>query len=370
MDQFVIEGGVPLEGDVEVSGAKNAALPILAASILAEGTCRFEGVPDLRDIRTMLQLLRSLGMRAERLADGAIETEQVDPAQCRAAYDVVKTMRASICVLGPLLGRRRRAEVSFPGGCQLGPRPIDLHLAGLAALGAEVEIRGGYIHADGARLAGGREIYLGGPFGPTVTGTANILTAAVQAPGRTVIQSAACEPEVADLARCLVAMGARIEGIGSPTLVVEGVERLQAVTYRVIPDRIEAVTLLCAGAMTRGDVTVRGADPLTMTAPLALLAQMGVVVDRLGHDGLRVRAPGRPQPVDVVTLPYPGFPTDLQAQFMALLTVATGKLLRHGEDLPRALHPHLGAPAHGSPHPQGGPDGHGRGRYPASPGVR
>ncbi len=325
MDQFVIEGGVALTGEARVSGAKNAALPILAASILADGPCRFERMPDLRDIRTMLRILAELGVDAERTADGCIVTQVRDPDRVRAPYELVKTMRASICVLGPLVGRRRRAEVSFPGGCVIGPRPVDLHLVGLEALGVRVEVGSGYITADGAALRGGGEIYLGGPYGPTVTGTANVLSAAVLAPGTTVIQSAACEPEIVDLAHFLVAMGARIDGIGSPTLVVRGVERLRGTSWRVIPDRIEAGTLLCAGAMTGGDITLRGADPTAMTAPLALLERMGVGVERVADGGLRVRAPGRrPRPVDVVTLPYPGFPTDLQAQFMALLTLADG----------------------------------------------
>ena len=324
MDRFEIEGGVPLQGEVTISGAKNAALPLLAATILADGPCRLEGVPDLRDIRTMLQILRELGMRAEREADGAIVTEVVDESRSKAPYELVKTMRASICVLGPLLGRRRRAEVSFPGGCVIGPRPVDLHLTGLEALGAACRVGDGYIRADGTNLSGDVEIYLGGPFGPTVTGTANVLSAAVLASGTTVIQSAACEPEVADLARFLQAMGAEIEGIGSPTLVVRGVSRLRGTTYRVIPDRIEAGTLLCAAAITHGDVTLRGVDPRTLTAPLSQFQRMGIPVERIGTDALRVRGAPRPMPADIVTLPYPGFPTDLQAQFMALLTLAEG----------------------------------------------
>jgi UDP-N-acetylglucosamine 1-carboxyvinyltransferase len=324
VDCFEIQGGARLAGEISVSGAKNAALPILAATLLAEGPCRIEGVPRLRDIETMLRILEVLGVRAGWVDENAILTEVVDPERTRAPRDMVKTMRASICVLGPLLGRRRRAEVSFPGGCVIGPRPVDLHLLGLEALGAEVRVEAGYIHAEGARLGGGKEIFLGGPFGPTVTGTANVLSAAVLVPGTTVIQSAACEPEVVDLARFLVAMGARIEGIGSPTLIVRGVEHLRGTTYRVLPDRIEAGTLLCAAAITRGDVVVRGAEPAHLAAPLMLLARMGVDVQR-GEDGsLRVRSEGRPEPVDVVTLPYPGFPTDLQAQYMALLTLASG----------------------------------------------
>lgn len=324
MDRFEIEGGVPLAGEVVVSGAKNAALPILAATILAEGPCRLEGVPDLRDVATMLEILATLGVEARREADGAIVTHVVDPDCTRAPYELVKTMRASICVLGPLLGRRRRAEVSFPGGCVIGLRPIDLHLMGLVALGAGIRVEGGYIRADGRKMRGDREIYLGGPFGPTVTGTTNLLSAAVLVPGTTVIQSAACEPEVVDLARFLVAMGARIEGIGSPTLTVTGVDGLEGVTWRVIPDRIEAGTLLSAAAMTHGTVTVKGVDATQLTAPLACLARMGVQVRRRGKDALHVTANDRPRPVDVVTLPYPGFPTDLQAQFLALLTVASG----------------------------------------------
>lgn len=324
MDRFVIEGGVPLRGTARVSGAKNAALPILAATLLADGPCRLEGVPDLRDIRTMLQILAELGVEAGREADGAITTRVVDTDRVRAPYELVKTMRASICVLGPLLGRRRRAEVSFPGGCVIGPRPVDLHLTGLEALGARIEVDAGYITADGADLHGGGELYLGGPFGPTVTGTANVLSAAVLAPGTTIIQAAACEPEVVDLARFLVAMGARIDGIGSPTLLVHGVERLRGTTWRVIPDRIEAGTLACAAAMTGGDVVIEGLDTASLTAPLSTLERMGVGLERRDDGALRVVGRGRPRPVDVVTLPYPGFPTDLQAQFMALLCVADG----------------------------------------------
>ncbi len=325
MDRFEIEGGVPLNGDVTVGGAKNAALPILAATLLADGPCRLEGVPDLRDIRTMLKILETLGVRAERQEDGSLLTEVVDRDPCKAPYELVKTMRASICVMGPLVGARGRAEVSFPGGCVIGPRPVDLHIAGLRALGCEVQIEAGYIRAERGSSAPERELYLGGPFGPTVTGTANILSAAVVLPGRTIIQSAACEPEIVDLARFLSAMGARIEGIGSPTLIIDGVERLQGTTWRVVTDRIEAGTLLCAAAMTGGDVRVHGAQAGCLTAPLALLERMGVPVEREDHDVLHVRAGGgRPAPVDVVTLPYPGFPTDLQAQFMALLSVAEG----------------------------------------------
>jgi UDP-N-acetylglucosamine 1-carboxyvinyltransferase len=322
VDKLVIEGGVPLRGEVDVSGAKNAVLPILAATILADGPCTLEGVPDLRDIDTMLRILRELGLDAERGPGGTVVTEVRDPTQCRAPYELVKTMRASICVLGPLLGRRHRAEVSFPGGCVIGPRPIDLHMAGLEALGAELRLEGGYILADGHRMSG-REVYLGGAYGPTVTGTANVLMAAVLTPGTTVIEYAACEPEVTDLARFLCAMGARIEGIGSPHLVVTGVDRLRGTRWRVIADRIEAGTFMTAAAITHGDVTIRGADLAQMTAVVAALRRMGVEVDRC-PEGVRVRALDRIHPTDIVTMPYPGFPTDLQAQFMATLCIADG----------------------------------------------
>lgn len=326
MDAFLIQGGVPLRGEVAVSGAKNAALPLLAATLLADGPCRLLGVPDLRDVATMARILERLGVTVERGADGTWTTTAASGAPSVAPRDLVKTMRASISVLGPLLGRRGEAEVSFPGGCVIGPRPIDLHLKGLVALGARIEVAAGYIraHLDPARAGNERQIFLGGPFGPTVTGTLNVLSAAVLVPGTTILEAAACEPEVTDVARFLQAMGARIEGVGSPTLVVEGVSRLAGAEYRVMPDRIEAGTFLVAAAITGGEVLVTGADARVLAAPLDVLTRMGVVVERRPH-GLFVRASSRRHdPVDVTTLPYPGFPTDLQAQFMALLCLADG----------------------------------------------
>ena len=323
MDRLEIEGGVPLRGEVTVSGAKNAVLPILAATILADGPCEIEGVPDLRDLGTMLEILRELGVEAERGEDGVVRTEVTDASRVRAPYDLVKTMRASICVLGPLLGRRKRAEVSFPGGCVIGPRPIDLHIAGLEALGADLRVEGGYILADGRGMEG-REVYLGGAFGPTVTGTANVLMAAVLTPGTTVIEHAACEPEVADLARFLVAMGAKVEGIGGPMLTITGVDRLRGTRHRVIADRIEAGTFMTAAAITHGDVVIKGADATHLSAAIATLHRMGVHVERRPDKTLRVRCLDRIRPTDLVTLPHPGFPTDLQAQFMAALCVADG----------------------------------------------
>jgi len=323
VDQLLIEGGVPLRGEVTVSGAKNAVLPILAATLLADGPCVLEGVPALRDIDTMIRVLRELGMEVERGEDGTVHTEVVDLSRCRAPYELVKTMRASICVLGPLLGRRKRAEVSFPGGCQIGPRPIDLHIAGLDALGADLRVEGGYILADGRRMEG-RELYLGGAYGPTVTGTANVLMAAVLTPGTTVVEHAACEPEIGDLARFLVKMGAKIEGIGGPRLEITGVAGLRGTRHRVISDRIEAGTFMTAAAITHGDVLIRGVDTSHLTAAIAALQRMGVTVERVPGQGVRVRAMERIHPTDLVTLPHPGFPTDLQAQFMATLAVADG----------------------------------------------
>ncbi len=323
MDALVITGGRRLTGQVKVSGAKNAALPIMAASILADGPLVLKGVPDLADIRTMAGLLGELGVAVDRKRGGTVVLES--PARSRsnrAPYDIMRTMRAGICVLGPLLARRGQAEVSLPGGCAIGDRPVDLHLKGLRALGARLEVEHGYIVGSCRRLRGA-EMYLGGPFGSSVTGTANILMAAALADGTTVIDCAACEPEVQDLARVLVKMGARIEGIGSPRLVVEGVDRLGGCEHRIIPDRIEAGTFLLAAAATRGDVSVRGARWNDLFALLSTLREIGADVER-SDDEVRLLARRRLRSVDVTTLPFPGFPTDLQAQMMAALTTADG----------------------------------------------
>ena len=323
MDAMVVTGGRRLKGRVRAGGAKNAALPIMAASILAEGPMRLKGVPDLADIRTMTRLLKTLGVRVEREPGGdMILRSPRRTTRNRAPYKIMRTMRASICVLGPLVARRGKAEVSLPGGCAIGDRPVDLHLKGLAALGARIRIRHGYI-VGGCRRLHGTEMYLGGPFGSSVTGTENILMAAVLAKGTTVIDCAACEPEVRDLARVLVKMGAQIHGLGSPRLVVEGVDHLTGCEHTVIPDRIEAGTLLLAGAATHGDVTVEGARWDDLFALVSVLREIGIEVQH-SDDTIRVRASRRPKSVDVTTLPFPGFPTDLQAQMMALLTVADG----------------------------------------------
>ena len=322
MDSVLVTGGTPLRGRVRASGAKNAALPIMAAAILADSPMRLKNVPDLADIRTMSRLLGDLGVKVERQADGDLVLEPVDDEPVLADRDIMKTMRAGICVLGPLLAKRGRAKVHLPGGCVIGQRPVDIHLRGLAALGAELDVEHGYIVGSGRRLRG-TEMYLGGPFGSTVTGTENVLMAAVLAEGATVIDCAACEPEVQDLARALAAMGARIEGIGSPRLAVEGVRSLRGVEYAIIPDRIEAGTFLIAGAATGGDVTVEGARWNDLFALISTLREAGARVEH-SDDTVCVRAAGRPRSVDVTALPFPGFPTDLQAQMMALLAVADG----------------------------------------------
>jgi UDP-N-acetylglucosamine 1-carboxyvinyltransferase len=322
MDSLVVEGGTPLRGTVPIGGAKNAALPILAACILAEGPVTLHNVPRLSDVDFMTLILAELGVVSRWVGEHSVQLEAVDESVVTAHYDLVRKMRGSFCVLGPLLGKRGRAVVSLPGGCVIGTRPVDLHLKGLRALGAKLRYERGYVVGDGTELRGG-EIYLGGPNGSTCTGTANVLMAAVLAKGRTTIVSAACDPEVMDLCRFLVTMGAHIEGIGSPHLVVEGVTRLQGTTYTIIPDRIEAGTFLLAGAITRGEVTAAGAVPDHLTAVLDKLTEMGVDVQAT-VDSVTVRSREAFRPIDVTTLPPPGFPTDLQAQMTALLTLADG----------------------------------------------
>ncbi len=322
MDKFVIQGGVALRGEVEAGTAKNSVLPLLAATLLTREPCRIIDAPRLRDVETMLKILGALGVECERHDDGSISTRVVDETKVEAPYDMVKTMRASVCVLGPLLGRRRRARVSFPGGCVFGQRPIDLHLKGFEALGAEIDIERGYIVADGARMHGAA-MYLGGAFGPTVTGTANVMMAAVLAEGTTLIEMAACEPEVQDLARFLVSMGADVRGIGTPTLEIHGVGELHGAEYRPVPDRIEAGTFLAAAAITGGSVTVKKCRPDHLRAPIERLEAIGCKVET-GPDWVSCSRRSRLQAADITTLPYPGFPTDLQAQFMATLCLADG----------------------------------------------
>jgi UDP-N-acetylglucosamine 1-carboxyvinyltransferase len=320
MDRFVIQGGVPLRGEVTISGAKNAALPIMAATLLTDEPCVIRRVPNLSDVRFMARILESVGASVKFEAGTlTIHAQQV---RGYGDYDLVRKMRGSICIMGPLLGRLRDAKVALPGGCAIGVRPIDLHLKGFRALGANLDISGGYVHATADRLVGS-EIFLGGRVGPTVLGTANVLMAAVLAEGVTVIDSAVCEPEVVDLVHFLVAMGAKISGAGSPRLVVTGVKQLHGVNHEVIPDRIEAATYAIVAAATGGEVTLHGARADHMHAVSDKLREAGVVIERKGP-ALVVRRAACLRPVDVTTQPYAGFPTDVQAQIMALMTIAPG----------------------------------------------
>jgi len=382
MDMFVVHGGRRLRGRVRVSGAKNAALPILAAVLASEGPTVLHGVPDLVDVATLCQLLTALGVEVSREGGPVSSTEPAgsDPADpggepiiesadacerngeapaeeqeqyvpfpfgvgvdvdgsedaqvaplklevvsagpCLADYELVRRMRAGICVLGPLLARRGRACVSLPGGCNIGDRPVDLHLKGLAALGAELRVERGYIFARAKRLRGAK-IYLGGAFGSTVTGTCNVMTAATLAKGVTTIEAAACEPEVGDLGNYLNRMGARISGLGTPFLHIEGVESLTGCEHTIIPDRIEAATLMIAAAMTRGDVVLENIDIDHMTAVIEKLREIGVAIETVGN-AARVTVRRDLLPADCIMLPYPGLPTDVQAQLMSLLTTVPG----------------------------------------------
>lgn len=322
MDYFVINGGKRLRGKVEVNGAKNAALPIMAATILCEGEVVLRGVPDLMDVRTMEELLNQLGVSTQREPGGTIRLKAQDEMNCHADYDLVRRMRASVCVMGPLLAKRRQARVSLPGGCAIGDRPVNLHVDGLRALGADCDLVGGDIVLKAKRLTG-TELFLGGPFGSTVTGTANIMMAACLAEGRTIIESAACEPEVTDLANFLNACGARISGAGSPRITVEGVSELKGCEYTIIPDRIEAGTFIIACAITNGEIRLRNCRLEHLLAVVDRLRQVGVNIERDGEEVI-VSSARRLEPIEVTTQPYPGFPTDLQAQMMALLCLADG----------------------------------------------
>ncbi len=325
MDRFIIHGRTPLRGHVRVSGSKNAALPMMAASLVASGQLRLQNAPDLADVRTLAALLRTLGVESRRDGD-TLSLECVDDRPCRADYDLVRRMRASICVLGPLLAKRGQAIVSLPGGCNIGHRPIDLHLKGLRAMGAEIQIENGYVIASASRLRGAK-IHLGGDHGSTVTGTCNVMTAACLAQGTTVIQAAACEPEVVDLGRMLIAMGARIEGLGTAQLVIDGVEELAGASHTVIPDRIEAATLMIAAAITGGSIRIENVALDQLTAVVDTLREMGVSIEAPGGDypACRVCVPHPFRPLDCRALPYPGFPTDVQAQLTALLCLTPGQ---------------------------------------------
>jgi len=320
MDSLLIKGGVPLRGEVVISGAKNAVLPIMAATLLTSEPCIIRRVPKLSDVRFMGQILTWLGAQAR--FDGDTVRIQAKKIKGACEYDLIRKMRGSICVMGPLLGRLKKVTVSLPGGCVIGARPINLHLKGLQALGAKITIQGGYVHASARRLVGAA-MFLGGRAGSTVLGTANVMMAATLAEGVTVIESAACEPEVVDLANFLTAMGARIAGAGSPTVTVTGVKELHGAEHEVIPDRIEAATYAIAAAATNGEVTLRGARAEHMRAVLDKLNDSGARIERSGA-GITIRRNGRLRPVDITTLPYAGFPTDAQAQMMALMAITPG----------------------------------------------
>jgi UDP-N-acetylglucosamine 1-carboxyvinyltransferase len=320
MDSLLIKGGVPLHGEVTISGAKNAVLPIMAATLLTRDTCVIRRVPDLSDVKFMAKILISLG--AKVLVEGDTVTVRAAKLKPVGNYNLIRKMRGSICILGPLLGRQHQAQVSLPGGCVIGPRPIDLHLKGMRDLGAEVLIEAGYVHAKARRLIGA-DIFLGGRAGPTVLGTANVMMAAVMAEGVTTIQSAACEPEVVDLAYFLNKMGANIVGAGSPTITINGVKELHGAEHEVIPDRIETATFAIAAAATDGEITIHAARPDHLHAVLDKLKESGVRIDRKGLT-MTVRRGTRLKPVDITTLPYAGFPTDAQAQMMVLMALTPG----------------------------------------------
>ncbi|KVN37474.1 UDP-N-acetylglucosamine 1-carboxyvinyltransferase [Burkholderia pyrrocinia] len=318
MDKLVIEGGRRLSGEIVVSGAKNAALPILCAGLLTADPVHLENVPNLQDVRTTLKVLNQMGVKSET-ANGHVQLDASRVDNLVAPYELVKTMRASILVLGPLLARFGEAKVSLPGGCAIGARPVDQHIKGLQAMGAEISIEHGFIEARAKRLKGARIV----TDMITVTGTENLLMAATLADGETVIENAAREPEVSDLAHLLVEMGAKIDGIGTDRLVIQGVERLHGARHSVIPDRIEAGTFLCAVAAAGGDVTLTNVRPHILDAVIDKLREAGVTVEE-GDSWLRVKMDRRPSAVTIRTSEYPAFPTDMQAQFMALNTVATG----------------------------------------------
>lgn len=322
MEDFVINGGVRLRGSVRVSGARNAALPLMAASILADGEVVLRDVPKLDDVTTMAKLLDQLGVLNSRGGDGSFHLEARDEMNSFARYEDVSKLRSSICVMGPLLAKRGTARICLPGGGPLGDRPIDIHLRGLQALGADIEIDGGDVVLKAKKLRG-TEVFLGGPSGSTVLGTANVLMAAVLADGTTVIESAACEPEIVDLAEFLNKMGAQITGIGSPRLTIEGVDSLKGVEHTLIPDRIEVGTMMIAAGITNGEIEIENVRMEHLVAVTDALRRIGLNIERR-NGKVGVYSARRLDPIDLTTHPYPGFPTDLQAQIMALLTLADG----------------------------------------------
>ena len=321
MDKLIIEGGAKLKGEVTVSGAKNAVLPILAATLLTDEPCVIKGVPNLRDTNSMLKILRALGKIAE-FDKGRVSVCAGKTTNYIAEYKLVSTMRASFCVLGPLLGKLKKAKVSLPGGCVIGVRPVDLHLKGIKALGADISIESGYVVAKTNKLRGAY-IYLGGVYGSSVLATDNVMMAAVLASGKTIIESAACEPEVVDLAEFLIKMGAKIKGHGTPVIEIEGVKHLHGAVHSIISDRIEAGTLILASLITAGDVLIKNVQYKHLGALLDKLDEAGAHITP-SEGALRVKGNKRLRAVNITTLPYPGFPTDMQAQMMSLMSVTDG----------------------------------------------
>ena len=322
MERLIIKGGTRLEGTIPVSGCKNAVLPIaVAAAILGDGVSVLHNVPNLTDVRTLRAVLEGLGATI-KLKNSTLYIEPINHLEFEAPYDLVRKMRASIYVLGPLVAKLGKAKVSFPGGCAIGPRPIDLHIRGLEHLRAEVTVQEGYIYAQAARLVG-TEMYLTGQHGPSVGATANVMMAATLAQGTTVIRGAACEPHISDLARFLNAMGADIDGIGTSVLTIRGVKQLRGTEHTVISDDIEAGTFIVAGAITRGDVYVKGITPQQIPAISEKIVEAGVELD-WDDNGVRVTTPREIRGIDVSTAPFPGFPTDMQAQIMGMLCLASG----------------------------------------------
>lgn len=320
MDKFIIQGGNSLKGEVDISGSKNAALPILCSSILADSPCTYTRIPSLRDINTITSVLSTLGIGVERPQKGCVVLNPTEVLSYEAPYELVKSMRASILVLGPLLVKYKRAKVSLPGGCAIGVRPIDLHLKALAKMGADISISHGYVMASTDGLKGSRIVF----DTPTVGGTENIMMSACLAKGATIIEGAAKEPEVIDLANALIKMGAHIEGAGHSTITIEGVSSLNGIEYEVIPDRIEVGTFLVAGAITKGELLIKGGRSDHVVAVMEKLSEMGVDISVRDDGSIHVDGEKDLQPVQVETVPYPGFPTDMQAQIMALTCVAKG----------------------------------------------
>ena len=318
MDKIIIEGGIPLQGIVKVSGAKNACLPIIAACILAGGWHRLSGVPHLKDIQTIRAIMSQMGVIFQQ-EDGVLHVNSENLKKYEASYNLVKTMRASILLLGPLLARLGKAKISMPGGCAIGARPINLHLNALSAMGVDMYLEHGYVNAQVDRLKGASIFF----DIPTVTGTENIMMAAVKADGQTVLKNAAREPEVQDLADMLRGMGAHIEGDGTDTIVIDGVEQLGPTQHTIIPDRIEAGTFMIASAITKGEIRIDGCRPEHLAAVIEKLRSVGTDVE-MTDEGMLVKGPDTVHSVDIETMPFPGFPTDLQAQFMALMCIANG----------------------------------------------